>query len=141
MKIMDSNKLDWKTLKQNQLFFQVLNSTSHESRAFGSVTKSKHDPARVKLAKYHPDILTIRQNYNHYHDAVSNMDVDIGKALKELEENGLAHNNIVIYNSDYEVYSQRFLLIVEHTVHSSFVFPKSKHLYLAETPGSKSIVS
>ena len=138
----DSNKLDWKALKQNQPFFQVLNSTkSHESRAFGSVTKSKHDPARVKLAKYHPDILTIRQNYNHYHDAVSNMDADIGKALKELEENGLAHNTIVIYNSDHGGVlprSKRFLF--NSGTHCPLIIripEKFKHLYPAETPGSK----
>ena len=138
----DSKKIDWKILKQKQPFFQIINSTkSHESKAFGDVTKSKHDPKRVKLAKYHPDILKIRQNYNHYHDAVTNMDADIGKALKDLEKSGLAENTIVIYNSDHGGVlprSKRFLF--NSGTHCPLIIripEKFKHLWPAEAPGSK----
>jgi N-sulfoglucosamine sulfohydrolase len=138
----DSNKLNWKTLKENQPFFQVLNSTkSHESRAFGDVTKSSRDPKNVQLAKYHPDLLTIRQNYNHYHDAVKNMDSDIGQALNDLKKNDLTENTIVIYNSDHGGVlprSKRFLF--NSGTHCPLIIripEKFKHLWPATKPNSK----
>ncbi|WDE97924.1 sulfatase [Lentisphaera profundi] len=138
----DSNKLNWKILKQKQPFFQVINSTkSHESKAFGDVTKSKRDPQNVTLAKYHPDILTIRQNYNHYHDAVKSMDDDIGKSLADLERNGLVENTIVIYNSDHGGVlprSKRFLF--NSGTHCPLIIripKKFKHLWPAAKTNAK----
>lgn len=98
----DSVKLDWKKLKQNQPFCQVIHlAESHESRAFGSVENTTHSPEDTRLAKYHPDIPTIRKNYAHYHDAMKKMDASVGVMLKALENNGMAENTIVIYNSDH----------------------------------------
>lgn len=98
----DTMKVDWKQLEQKQPFFMVINSTlSHESKAFGDVNNTDHDPADVKLAQYHPDIAPIRKNYAHYHDAVARMDQQIGKALAELKRRGLDKNTIVIHNSDH----------------------------------------
>ncbi|MEK9773868.1 MAG: sulfatase-like hydrolase/transferase, partial [Opitutae bacterium] len=98
----DSTKIDWKKLKQAQPFMQIINvASSHESRAFGEVDNTSHSPENIKLAKYHPDIPTIRKNYAHYHDAVKRMDAEVGQFLKQLEEQGLAENTIVIYNSDH----------------------------------------
>jgi N-sulfoglucosamine sulfohydrolase len=109
----DTMKTDWKKLKEKQPFFMVINSTkSHESRAFGNVSNTKHSPENVRLAKYHPNIPVIRQNYAHYHDQILKMDADIGASLKALKENGLAENTIVIYNSDHGgvlARSKRFL--------------------------------
>jgi len=98
----DSGKVEWDKLEQRQPFFQIINSTkSHESKAFGDVTKTNHSPDDVRLAKYHPDIPVIRQNYAHYHDQIKKMDADIGAALEALEKSGLAENTIVIHNSDH----------------------------------------
>ena len=101
-KAWDTNKVDFKKLKQKQPFFMVINSTeSHESKAFGDVNHSTHSPSEVQLAKYHPDIPDIRKNYAHYHDQVKKMDAKIGKSLRQLEAAGLAENTIVIHNSDH----------------------------------------
>ena len=59
---------------------------SHESRAFGSVENTRHDPAKVILEKYHPDLPDIRKNYALYEDAVENMDKRIGMALAALKK-------------------------------------------------------
>jgi N-sulfoglucosamine sulfohydrolase len=137
----DTNKVNWDVLKKKQPFFMVINSTkSHESRAFGDVTKSTHSPSDVRLAKYHPDIPTIRQNYAHYHDQVKKMDADIGKALADLEKSGLAENTIVIHNSDHGgviARSKRFLF--NSGTHCPLIIriPKAySHLRPAK-PGSK----
>ena len=135
----DSSKVDWKTLKEKQPFFQIINSTtSHESKAFGNVTKTTHKPEDTLLWKYHPDIPKIRQNYAHYHDAVKRMDGEIGKALADA---GLADNTIVIYNSDHGGVmprSKRFLF--NSGIHCPLVIripEKLKQLWPAEKPGAK----
>lgn len=98
----DTSKLDWQTLEKQQPFFMVVNNTkSHESKAFGAVDNTDHSADNVRLAKYHPDVPAIRQNYAHYHDQIKKMDADIGRALDQLEAAGLADNTIVIYNSDH----------------------------------------
>ena len=109
----DTNQVDWKNLKEQQPFFMVINSTlSHESKAFGDVNHTTHNPDNVRLAKYHPDIPVIRKNYAHYHDQMKKMDAEIGEALAELEKTGLAENTIVVHNSDHGgviARSKRFL--------------------------------
>lgn len=137
-----SGKSDWKALKEKQPFFKIINiGTSHESRAFGDVTRTTHSPDDVRLAKYHPDILKIRQNYAHYHDAVKRMDSEIGRALAGLADNGLAENTIVIYNSDHGGVlprSKRFLF--NSGTHCPLVVripEKFKNLWPASSPGKK----
>lgn len=137
----DTNKVDWQQLSENQPFFMVINSTkSHESRAFGDIDNTTHSPERVRLAKYHPDIPEIRKNYAHYHDQVKKMDADIGKALAELEQAGLAENTIVIHNSDHGgviARSKRFLF--NSGTHCPLIIripEKFRHLRPAE-PGTK----
>ena len=137
----DTNKVDFKKLKQKQPFFMVINSTeSHESKAFGDVNHSTHSPSEVQLAKYHPDIPDIRKNYAHYHDQVKKMDAKIGKSLRQLEAAGLAENTIVIHNSDHGgvlARSKRFLF--NSGTHCPLVIripERFKHLRPAK-PGSK----
>jgi len=133
-------KVNWDELKQNQPFFQVINSMkSHESQAFGDVENTEHDPADTLLRKYHPDVPAIRKNYAKYHDAMKNMDKDIGDALQKLEEMGLADNTIVIHNSDHGGVmprSKRFLF--GSGIHCPLIIripEKFKDLWPAEHPG------
>lgn len=135
-------KVDWNALKKNQPFFQVINSTaSHESRAFGNVYNTKHDPANTRLRKYHPDVPGMRENYAHYHDAMKKMDAEIGEALRKLEEMGLAENTIVIHNSDHGGVlprSKRYLF--GSGIHCPLIVripPSFKELWPAERPGMK----
>ena len=137
----DTDKVDWKQLKKNQPFFMVINSTkSHESRAFGDVNNTTHNPTNVRLAKYHPDIPDIRKNYAHYHDQMKKMDADIGQAIADLEASGMAENTIVIHNSDHGgvlARSKRFLF--NSGTHCPLIIripDKYKHLRPAEA-GSK----
>lgn len=137
----DIDRADWNQLKQHQPFFMVINSTkSHESKAFGDVTNTTHDPDNIRLARYHPDIPVIRQNYAHYHDQVSKMDQDIGDALAALEKSGMAENTIVVHCSDHGgvlARSKRFLY--DSGTHCPLIVripEKYKHLRPGQ-PGSK----
>lgn len=135
-------KVKWDKLKQNQPFFQIVNSTtSHESRAQGDVENTLHDSADTRLRKYHPDLPDIRKNYAKYHDAMKRMDAEIGASLQKLEALGLAENTIVIYNSDHGGVlprSKRFLF--GSGIHCPLIVripEKYKHLWPADSPGKK----
>lgn len=137
----DPGEIDWDNLQQKQPFFQVINfAESHESRAQGDVGNTIHDPNKVKLKAYHPDLPDVRKNYAKYHDAVKRMDSDLGSALKRLEELGLADNTIVIYNSDHGGVlprSKRYLFATGIHVPLIIRIPeKYKHLYPAVKPNS-----
>ncbi len=136
----NSAEVEWDKLKNNQPFFQVINSTqSHESNAFGDFRKTKHSPKDIILRKYHPDLPTMRMNYAKYHDAIQGMDQAIGDALKQLEALELADNTIVIYNSDHGGVlprSKRFLF--SSGIHCPLIIripEKYKDLWPAEKPG------
>lgn len=137
----DTMRVDWNELQKHQPFFMIINNTkSHESKAFGDVDHTTHRPEDVRLAKYHPDIPDIRKNYAHYHDAVKEMDADIGKSLEDLKKAGLAENTIVIYNSDHGGVmprSKRFLF--DSGTHSPLVIriPNKFKSLRPAAPGSK----
>ena len=138
----DSNVIHgWEKRKPGQPFFQVINfNDSHESRAQGDVTRTRHSPGDVTLRKFHPDEMGIRMNYAKYYDAVENMDTEVGKQLDALEKAGLADDTIVIFNSDHGGVmpgSKRFLFDVG--VHAPLIIripEKFKHLWPAAKPGS-----
>lgn len=138
----DSSVADsWNKRKPGQPFFQVINfNESHESKAQGDVTGTRHSPGEVTLSKYHPDEMPIRMNYAKYYDAVENMDAEIGKALAELDKAGLADDTIVIFNSDHGGVlprSKRFLFDSGTHVPLIIRIPeKWKKLWPAEKPGS-----
>ncbi|MBF0198983.1 MAG: sulfatase-like hydrolase/transferase, partial [Planctomycetes bacterium] len=134
-------KLNWKTLKENQPFFQVINSTkSHESQAM-STKYSTHDPARVKIPPYHPDVEGIRANYTSYYESITRMDTEIGQCLKQLEDSGMAENTIVIHNSDHGgplPRGKRFMY--NSGTHCPLIIripEKFKYLWPNEKPGTK----
>ena len=134
--------VNWSKLKDRQPFFQVINfGSSHESQAEGDVDNTKHDPSQTRLTAYHPDVPTIRKNYAKYHDAIAKMDQEIGKALEELEKQGLAENTIVIYVSDHGGVlprSKRFLF--ENGLHCPLIIripEKYKVLWPAKKPGTQ----
>lgn len=138
----DSGGADaWNKRQPGQPFFQVINfNESHESKAQGDVTGTRHSPGEVTLSKYHPDEMPIRMNYAKYYDAVENMDAEIGKALAELDKAGLADDTIVVFNSDHGGVlprSKRFLFDSGTHVPLIIRIPeKWKKLWPAEKPGS-----
>lgn len=136
----DAMTTDWDAMKKKQPFFQVINHLdSHESRAQGDVENTIHNPNDVRLKAYHPDLPDVRKNYAKYHDAVKRMDAQIGEALKRLEEEGLADNTIVIYNSDHAGVlprSKRYLFATG--IHCPLIIripEKYKALWPADKPG------
>lgn len=139
-----SNKATYKNRPEGKPFFAVFNTTiSHESSIHKSIPNDelRHKPEDVKLPPYHPDTPEMRHDWAQYYDKVEDMDAQIGKWLKELDDSGLADNTIVFYYGDHGgVIARSKRYVYESGTHIPFIIripEKYKYLFPAETPGSK----
>ena len=97
-----SNKAHWKNRKKGQPFFAIFNSTvSHESQIRTRPHQQIHDPAKVRLPAYHPDLPEVRQDWAQYYDKVTEADAIAGERLRELEQAGLSGDTIIFYYGDH----------------------------------------
>lgn len=62
-----------------------------------------HDPAQAPLPPYYPDTPVFRQVWAQYADLITHMDRWAGELLRQLEEDGLAENTLVVFWSDHGV--------------------------------------
>lgn len=92
----------WKNRAEGQPFFAIFNETcSHESQIRKRPHVAIHDPAKVRVPAYHPDIPEVRQDWAQYYDQVTLADASAGRRLKEIEDAGLAEDTIVFYYADH----------------------------------------
>ncbi|MEM1442625.1 MAG: sulfatase [Verrucomicrobiota bacterium] len=99
-----SGKAHWNKRAEGQPFFSVFNSTlSHESKIRNEIQEELkiHDPAKVRVPAYHPDTPEVRKDWAQYYDRITQMDSEIGKWLKELEDAGLSEDTIIVYWGDH----------------------------------------
>ncbi|KAA5540027.1 sulfatase-like hydrolase/transferase [Roseiconus nitratireducens] len=83
-------------------FFAVFNITvSHESKIRTRPHTLVHDPSEAPLPAYHPDTPEVRHDWAQYYDKVTEMDREVGKVLKELDDAGLRDSTIVFYYGDH----------------------------------------
>jgi len=97
-----STAAHWKNRPANQPFFAIFNATvSHESKLRTRPYTAIHDPAKMKVPPYHPDIPEVRQDWAQYYDTVSAADAIAGRHLADLAAAGLTEDTIVFYYSDH----------------------------------------
>ena len=93
-------------------FFAYINfADSHESSIrmedkFKNFTANlrpgeRHDPAKMKVPPYHPDVPEVRRDLANYYDLVTAVDRKVGTMLKFLEKKGVADNTVVILTGDH----------------------------------------
>lgn len=83
-------------------FFAVFNcGIPHESQLRNNNRHPIHDPAKVTIPPYHPDIPEVRKDWAQYHDRITQMDKWFGEKLAELETAGLADDTIIIFFADH----------------------------------------
>ncbi len=109
----ESNKPTWrhKNRKSDQPFFGMYHfNITHESKLMPknlkkNLAKSNYQqifsPEQVEVPPYLPDTFKVRQGIASIYDHVYLMDKEIGQILKELEEDGLTDNTIVIWTTDH----------------------------------------
>lgn len=102
-----SRSASWrKRPDRNQPFFHMQTTgVSHESSLHFSKEQMKQptltDPAAVKLAPYFPDTPTFRYTQARYNDRMREVDVQVGRILAQLKEDGLEDDTIVFYFGDH----------------------------------------
>ena len=97
-----SNKAHWRKRPAGQPFFAVFNfTTTHESEVRKRPHQFVHDPAKVHVPGYHPDLPEVRQAWAQYHDQMTIMDGQVGQKLAELKADGLDEETIVVYFGDH----------------------------------------
>lgn len=97
-----SRKAHWKNRGESQPFFAVFNyGVTHESQIRRPNQTLQHEPKEVPLPPYHPDTLEMRINWTQYYDRMTQMDAQVGSALKELDDAGLSDDTIIFYYGDH----------------------------------------
>lgn len=97
-----SNKAHWRNRKNKQPFFAVFNfQTTHESQIRTRPHQAQHDASQVSVPPYHPDLPDVRRDWAQYYDKIEQMDQQVGGVLKQLEEDGLADDTIIVYFGDH----------------------------------------
>jgi len=102
-----SRKASWHSRKPGQPFFyQQSFTTTHESSLHFSAESMKNDttvtdPETVFVAPYHPNTPTFRYTNARYRDNIRKIDVQIGKIVEQLREEGLLEDTFVFYFGDH----------------------------------------
>ena len=99
--------------KSEQPFFTVINfGTTHEGHSRmqrqewvrtvqAAIGNKKHDPDEAPLPPYFPDTEKVRDNVALYYDNLTYTDSVSGIILKQLEEEGLDENTIIMFWGDH----------------------------------------
>ncbi|WP_025762348.1 sulfatase-like hydrolase/transferase [Dyadobacter tibetensis] len=138
-----SAKATYKNRPDGKPFFAIFNLTvSHESAVHKPISDAalKHDPKRVPIPPYHPRTKEMEHDWAQYYDKVEQMDAQVGRILKELEESGLAENTIVFYYSDHGGVlgrSKRFLFESGLKIPLIIRFPEKWRGLAPGSPGSQ----
>ncbi|MBI1374483.1 MAG: sulfatase-like hydrolase/transferase [Phycisphaera sp.] len=99
-----SKKAHWKNRKPGQPFFAIFNYTiSHEHNIRNAIDDKDriHDPAKVRVPAYHPDVPEVRKDWAQYYDRITQMDKQCGDMLDQIDKAGLEQDTIVVYYGDH----------------------------------------
>lgn len=108
-----SSKAHWRNRPDpDQPFFSIFNlHTTHESRVNGDEQYARaivnvpaellKAPGDVPLPPYYPDTEEVRELWARYYNIITAMDIQVGDILKQLADDGLSQNTIVLFYSDH----------------------------------------
>ncbi len=100
-------RANWKNRTADAPFFHVQTFTiSHEGslhfpKSWLENDDLKNDPAKVKLAPYHPDTSLFRKTHARYLDRIQLMDEKVGELVKQLDDDGLLEDTFIFYFGDH----------------------------------------
>jgi N-sulfoglucosamine sulfohydrolase len=98
----NSKVAHWRNREPGQPFFAVFNLfNTHESGMFTDLDKLVTDPDKVVLPPYLPNTDKSRRAFAKHYDNLESADNQAGELLRQLEEDGLADDTIVIIWSDH----------------------------------------
>lgn len=101
----NSDAAHWRSdrREEGQPFFSVFNlGATHESNAWRSASDTLvTDPSRVPVPPYLPDTDSVRRHIARHYDNVATIDRQVGRLLRQLEEDGLADETVVFFWGDH----------------------------------------
>jgi uncharacterized sulfatase len=104
----NSNKAHWRNRPEGKPFFSVFNfMMTHEgpiNKVDPEDTKMldfHHDPEKAKLPPFLPDSPRMREIWAHSYDLLSVFDLEVGKLIYQLKEDGLYESTIIFVFSDH----------------------------------------
>lgn len=93
----DSN--DWTKRKPEQPFFAQIQIKEPHRKLHRNTDPDR--PAKIKLPPQYPDHPLARADWANYLQSIEVLDKKVGKALKQLEDEGVADNTIVFFFGDH----------------------------------------
>ena len=90
---------DWSQRKPGQPFFSQI-QVHYPHRAFSRDSLHPVDQKAVTLPPYYPNHWIARQDWVLYLETIQILDLEVGKILKRLDEEGLANSTIVFFFGD-----------------------------------------
>ena len=100
-----SDKATFRDRKPGQPFFHVRNfGITHEGQLFGGLPKGEKpdvDPDSIKVFPYHPDTPLMRRKYAEYLKRQTLTDAEMGKVIKQLENDGLLEDTFIFHYGDH----------------------------------------
>jgi N-sulfoglucosamine sulfohydrolase len=100
----NNNKAHWRDrTDKNQPFFAVFNlMVTHESQVWVRAKQPLEvDPDKVTVPPYYHDSPLVRMDIARNLSNINEMDRQVGKILKELEDDKLLENTIILFFSDH----------------------------------------
>lgn len=120
---------DWSGRKPGQPFFAQVHlhggkyrngrsSYARIQRELASLVR----PDQVELPPYYPNHPLIRKDWAEYLDCVNYTDMEVGRILKRLKNEGLAENTVVIFITDHGIsHARGKQFLYEEGVHIPFI--------------------
>ncbi|MFS4466897.1 sulfatase-like hydrolase/transferase [Maribacter sp. 2210JD10-5] len=99
-----SKTAHWRNRPKNKPFFSVFNiGVTHESQIWRKQEDSlwTANDLKVPVPPYLPDTEVGRRDIRRMYSNILEMDAEVGKILKELEEDGLLENTIIFWYTDH----------------------------------------
>jgi arylsulfatase A-like enzyme len=95
------NGTDWADRKPGQPFFAQIQLAGGKGRT--KKTPKPMDPAGVKLPPYYPDDPVIRDDWAQYLNAAMNTDIQAGKIVQRLKDEGIYDNTYIFFLTDHGI--------------------------------------
>ena len=115
--VYDSN--DWTGRASGQPFFAQIQLRGGKYR--GAEVPNPVDPAKVKLPPYYPDHPVLREDWARYLNSIIYLDIQVGKILQRLEDEGIARNTAVFLWTDHGI---------SHARGKQFLYDEGVHIPL-----------
>ena len=148
-----SAKAHWRGRPAGRPFFAIFNDmVTHQSRSMvwpyeqfkrdvqGKLAPADvHDPAKAPVPPYYPDTPIVRRTVARYYDCITAMDGNVGRLLKQLDDDGLADETIVFFYSDHGAGLPRHKrLLLDSGMHVPLMvrFPKKYRHLAPAVPGA-----